>query len=1103
MNMVATWKQAILSFLFICIIQIAYTQINQWTWMHGDNAKPFYSQYGKAGYGSTVFKPGAREGSISWIDASGNLLLFGGYGNYGSGVSGTGYYNDFWKYNTSTGVWTWVNGDIDANAKGIYGSKGISAPTNKPGGRCNSLNWKDTAGNYWLFGGYGYALGPSTGFLNDLWCYNVMAKEWVWVSGDSTINNVGEFGIRRRESQSNKPSARENGIGWTDNVGNIWLFGGKRISTSGNEYLNDMWKYNISTANWTWMNGDSLPNQTGIYGQKSIGSSTNKPGSRTEAICWPDSVGNLWMFGGFGMAVKPTKIGSMNDLWSYNITNKQWTWENGDTLINGKGAYGIKGNFSLSNKPGSRHGSVGWKDGSGDLWLFGGKFTFNQGQLDVFIFNDLWKYDIAANKWAWIKGDSLANGKGEFGTLGVSGWANNPKPRSKSISWPDRSGNQWIYGGFGLYSTDQPFSLNDLWKYNPVENKWTWIKGDSLNYIRAEYGEIGVPSPKNKPGPRKGSVSWSDTSGNLWLFSGYGYKDNNLDGTGYFSDLWKYDTKALQWTWIKGSSLANSKGVYETRLVANSLSKPGGREGSISWTDGAGNFWLFGGFGFASNSLPGYLNDLWKFNQAINKWTWVNGDTVTGVFGKYGLKGLASTNFKPGARKGCVSWKDASGNLWLFGGKGFTTNASGYLNDLWKYNPVSNKWTWFKGDSTTDRVGDYGTRGVASPNNRPSSREGAVGWTDGSGNLWLFGGFVDYGFGVSGSGYFNDLWKYNPVSNKWIWIKGDSTVDMYGSYGTKGSANLTNEPGSRNNCITMKDSLGNFWLFGGYGFASDGSSGDLNDLWKYNPKSSKWTWVSGDNIVDQYGMYGFKKNTATTNQPGTRYSGIGWIDNAVNLWMYGGSGYSMNNNELMNDLWKFSLGDIIRPSITCPSSITTSTNGSNCSRAIAVPNPVYSDNLSVQSLTWAMTGATTLTSSQTGISVVGTKTFNAGTTLITYTVMDSAGNSNQCSFSVLVNTTNACKPASTKEIERLENKPKDWSVFLLPNPTMSSFSLNIISAIVQPIDISVYDVSGKKMEQMKLLRSATLTFGEHYSKGSYMIEVRQGEKRVTLIGTKL
>jgi hypothetical protein len=47
--------------------------------------------YGMQGVASPGNVPGAREGASPWIDASGNLWLFGGSGDAGS-------YNDLWKF---------------------------------------------------------------------------------------------------------------------------------------------------------------------------------------------------------------------------------------------------------------------------------------------------------------------------------------------------------------------------------------------------------------------------------------------------------------------------------------------------------------------------------------------------------------------------------------------------------------------------------------------------------------------------------------------------------------------------------------------------------------------------------------------------------------------------------------------------------------------------------------------------------------------------------------------------------------------------------------------------------------------------------------------
>jgi len=42
-----------------------------------------------------------------------------------------------------------------------------------------------------------------------------------------------------------------------------------------------------------------------------------------------------------------------------------------------------------------------------------------------------------------------------------------------------------------------------------------------------------------------------------------------------------------------------------------------------------------------------------------------------------------------------VTWMDANGSVWLFGGQGYdSTGNQGELNDLWEYSPSSGKWTW-------------------------------------------------------------------------------------------------------------------------------------------------------------------------------------------------------------------------------------------------------------------------------------------------------------------------------------------------------------------------------------------------------------------------
>ena len=158
-----------------------------------------------------------------------------------------------------------------------------------------------------------------------------------------------------------------------------------------------------------------------------------------------------------------------------------------------------------------------------------------------------------------------------------------------------------------------------------------------------------------------------------------------------------------QWTWRSGSNSVSQFGRYGLQGVATVGDTPGSRVQANTWTDTSGNFWLFGGYGRPSAGVPGNagiegdLNDLWEYSNGI--WTWVAGSNVTEQSGSYGTQGVPSPNNHPGARFEAVSWTDASGNFWLFGGLGIDSAGNrGDLNDLWKYR--NGAWTWMSGSNT-------------------------------------------------------------------------------------------------------------------------------------------------------------------------------------------------------------------------------------------------------------------------------------------------------------------------------------------------------------------------------------------------------------------
>jgi N-acetylneuraminic acid mutarotase len=434
-------------------------------------------------------------------------------------------------------------------------------------------------------------------------------------------------------------------------------------------------------------------------------------------------------------------------------------------------------------------------------------------------------------QWTWQGGLDTVNGDGVFGTQGAAAASNLPGARYDSSSWIDASGNLWLFGGYGYDSTGSAGYLSDLWRYSPSTGQWTWVGGGNVNNDSGVYGALGTAAAGNVPGARHSAGSWIDSSGNLWLFGGYGY--DSTGAIGNLNDLWQYSPSSGLWTWVSGGTADNASGVYGTQATAAVGNVPGARNSANSWIDSSGNLWLFGGVGDDSTGVVGDLNDLWQFSPGTGLWTWVSGSNAHNAIGVYGTQGSAAAANLPGARQAASSWIDASGNLWLFGGYGYNSTAgAGYLNDLWQFSPASGLWTWVNGGSTDNATGVYGTQGSATAGAVPGSRQAANAWADPSGNLWLFGGA---GYDSTGAlGALNDLWRYNPGTGLWTWVSGGSGANATGAYGTQGAVSPSTVPGARQAANSWVDSSGHLWLFGGAGYAST-DNGYLNDLWQFVP----------------------------------------------------------------------------------------------------------------------------------------------------------------------------------------------------------------------------------------------------------------------------
>lgn len=429
---------------------------------------------------------------------------------------------------------------------------------------------------------------------------------------------------------------------------------------------------------------------------------------------------------------------------------------------------------------------------------------------------------------------------------------------------------QWVFISFAT-----------LIFYNvAAQNTWTLIKNDSF----PNYGVQGVQSVGNHIPGRVYSISCNDKNGDLWLYGG------SYEGGGtfpYFNlrDLWKFSTTTRQWTWMYGPFLNDTASpVYSKKFVETDSANPGLRIMGTLMADTAGYVWLYGGNNsYWLKSIEDRFGDLWRFNPTTLKWSWYSGDSIPYTKPIFGTKGVASLNNKPGARINMVGEADKSGNLWLYGDVN--------RNDLWKYNTNSKTWTWVSGDTILNATGMHGATGVFSTTNKPGTNASFIKLDVSGSFLWLY--------------RYPEIWKYKISTNQWAFMgQIDTTTYLTATYGTMGVEGSTVHPKTNFTSTVLLDTAGNYLVYGGYGWTSDSNGNDSLmidvNLWRFNIKTKKWTWVYGDST----GQGG-------TNFPPVRGSAKGWVDKNNKVWLFGGVVMSAPGcpscfDYFMGDVWQYS-----------------------------------------------------------------------------------------------------------------------------------------------------------------------------------------------------
>jgi hypothetical protein len=166
------------------------------------------------------------------------------------------------------------------------------------------------------------------------------------------------------------------------------------------------------------------------------------------------------------------------------------------------------------------------------------------------------------------------------------------------------------------------------------------------------------------------------------------------------------------------------------------------------------------------------------------------------------------------------------------------------------------------------------------------------------------------------------------------------------------------------------------------------------------------------------------------------------------------------------------------------------------------PNRVYSYTLSRFSLNstgmiWTVPTEGTILSGQGTNSITVSYPNTTVSGFVTVSGLSNCGQSQPRLINVKLT---GCPTAVTGKTDAIENR--NWDVRFFPNPTKSTFNLQVSSTSREAFSVKVFDVQGRLIKTMEVFASENNNFGNELKSGTYMFEITQGKEKKTVRGVK-
>jgi len=300
----------------------------EWTWMKGSKFKDDLGSFGTQGQAAASNNPPGLSGMKVWTNPQGEAYIFGGI----SAASSNAYYNTIWKFNGTN--WIWIKGDNTFGSSATYGTKGIPAAGNNPGGSFNFTLAGDANGFYTYGGEIYYSHRSTPHFSNQLWYFDASTEEWTFLFGSTLgASNVPTYDVETKNSNLVNPGYNRGGASWVAN-GKFYLSSGLIYTGISSHYYtpsNNLWEWDGTY--WSWNKGakdaEGADPNLAVYNSESEFNYDHIPAPRYYPIYW--KAGNsLYLAKGL-VTASGMNSQNLDDMWAFHPGNF-WngsTWSNG------------------------------------------------------------------------------------------------------------------------------------------------------------------------------------------------------------------------------------------------------------------------------------------------------------------------------------------------------------------------------------------------------------------------------------------------------------------------------------------------------------------------------------------------------------------------------------------------------------------------------------------------------------------------------------------------------------------------------------------------------------------------------------------------------